>query len=92
MLMADFTGLHPQLSWRSSSIPPKNHLLNLPSKFPYPSESWRSVDGDYGRYLHSTELGINIFCLDKQQILPLLFGLHRCSNLFWPPPQWTGLD
>ncbi|GAU31177.1 hypothetical protein TSUD_316020 [Trifolium subterraneum] len=45
---------------------------------------------DYGGYLRSTGLGIDVFCLDKQQILPLS-GLP-CSNLFWPPPQWTGLD
>ncbi|PNY07727.1 F-box family protein [Trifolium pratense] len=48
-------------------------------------------DDDYGRDLHSTGLGIDVFCLDKQQILPLS-SLPRCSNLFWPPPQWTGLD
>jgi hypothetical protein len=32
---------------------------------------------------------ISVFCLDKQQILPL--SDLPCSNLFWPPPQWTGL-
>ncbi|KAK2391821.1 hypothetical protein QL285_065243 [Trifolium repens] len=48
-------------------------------------------DDDYGGHIHSTGLGINVFCLDNQQISPLS-ALPRCSNLFWPPPQWTGLD
>jgi hypothetical protein len=48
-------------------------------------------DDDYGGRIHSTGLGINVFCLDNQQISPLS-ALPRCSNLFWPPPQWTGLD
>ncbi|KAK2391822.1 F-box protein SKIP23 [Trifolium repens] len=48
-------------------------------------------DDDYDGNLHSTGLGIDVFCLDKQQISPLS-DLPCCSNLFWPPPQWTEMD
>jgi hypothetical protein len=44
---------------------------------------------DMYRHVKSIELEISVFCLDKQQILPL--SDLPCSNLFWPPPQWTGL-
>jgi hypothetical protein len=43
-------------------------------------------DDDYDGNLRSTGLGIDVFCLDKQQISPL------SDNLFWPPPQWTEMD
>jgi hypothetical protein len=48
-------------------------------------------DDDYGGHVRSNGLGINVFCLDNQQILPLS-DLPGWTSRFWPPPQWTGLD